>query len=256
MTTLLKVLTYNIHKGFSTTRLRFVLHDIKTAINSLNPDLIFLQEIQGEHIKRATRIEKWPKLSQSEFLAESIWPHYAYGKNAVYRSGHHGNAILSKYPVIGWENIDISLHKRASRSILHLQLALPDSTRPIHAICIHMGLFKHERKKQLETLSTRIASHVPHNEPLIIAGDFNDWKKQAEFYLEHELNLKEVFKQLDGKHAKTYPIWHPTLTMDRVYCRGFIAQSAQCMIDLPWRKLSDHAPLYAELLLPADHRIK
>src|SRR5690348_17238860 len=105
MPTSLKVLTYNIHKGFSTTRLRFVLHDIKTAINTLNPDLIFLQEIQGEHIKRATRIKKWPELTQFEFLAEAFWPHHAYGKNAIYKSGHHGNAILSKYPVIAWENI-------------------------------------------------------------------------------------------------------------------------------------------------------
>ena len=250
MATLLKVLTYNIHKGFSTTRARFVLHDIKAAINSINPDLVFLQEIQGEHIKRAARIKSWPELAQFEFLAETIWPHHAYGKNAIYKSGHHGNAILSKFPVVAWENIDISLHKRASRSLLHLQLKMPNTESPVHAICIHLGLFKHEREKQLAKLSDRIASHVPHNEPLIIAGDFNDWKGRAEFYLENELNLKEIFKFLYGMHAKTYPIWHPVLTMDRIYYRGFHAVQAKCLIDVPWRKLSDHAPLYAEFSLP------
>ncbi len=250
MPTLLKVLTYNIHKGFSPARLRFVLPDIKVAISHINPDLIFLQEIQGEHIKRAARIEKWPEQTQLEFLAEAIWPHYTYGKNAIYKSGHHGNAILSKFPVIAWENIDISLYKRASRSILHLQLQLPNTAHRVHAICIHLGLFKHERENQLKKLSARIASHVPQHEPLIIAGDFNDWKERAPFYLEKELHLTESFKFIYGTHAKTYPIWHPTLSMDRIYYRGFNAINAACLTNSPWRKLSDHAPLYAELVLP------
>jgi len=35
---------------------------------------------------------------QHEFLAHESWLHHAYGKNSVYDSGHHGNAILSRYP--------------------------------------------------------------------------------------------------------------------------------------------------------------
>ncbi len=39
--------------------------------------------------------------SQFAFLADEIWPHFAYGKNAIYSAGHHGNAILSKHPILG-----------------------------------------------------------------------------------------------------------------------------------------------------------
>lgn len=245
----LKILTYNIHKGFSQTRWRFVLHQMKEAILDINPDVIFLQEIQGKHTRRANRITDWPQQSQFEFLAEAIWPHFAYGKNAIYKSGHHGNAILSKFPFLSWENIDVSIHKKASRSILHGIVEIPDLAQQIHVICIHLGLFKTEREQQLTTLCERIESHVPHGEPLIIAGDFNDWQYQAESFLESKLALHEIYKALTGTHAKTFPVWRPTLPMDRVYYRGFNAAGCECLTGLPWRRLSDHAPIYAELSL-------
>lgn len=245
----LKVLTYNIHKGFSVGNARFILHQIKEALQTIQPDLIFLQEIQGEHIKRQSQIENWPEESQFEFLADELWPHYAYGKNAVYKKGHHGNAILSKYPIIAWENIDVSLHRRASRSLLHCTIQIPETQQRIHAICIHLGLFKLEREQQLTALCNRIESHVPHQEPLIVAGDFNDWRGHAERHLETDLGLEEVFKELTGNHAKSFPAWQPTLSVDRIYYRGFHAESCQHFHKEPWHRLSDHTPLYAELLL-------
>lgn len=245
----IKVLTYNIHKGFSTTNSRFVLHQIKEAISIIHPHIVFLQEIQGEHVTHESYIENWPKKPQFEFLAEETWPHVAYGKNAIYELGHHGNAILSKFPIIAWENIDVSLQRNASRSLLHGVLKIPDSTMPVHVICIHLGLFKSERHRQLEVLCDRIESHVPHNEPLIIAGDFNDWQSNAQHYLETHLELKEAFKELTGKHARSFPVWSPTLKVDRIYYRGLDAIACKCFSRLPWRRLSDHAPLYAEFTI-------
>jgi endonuclease/exonuclease/phosphatase family metal-dependent hydrolase len=245
----LKILTYNIHKGFSSSNLRFVLHQIKSAIATVHPDLVFLQEIQGEHIKRGAKIHNWPTQTQFEFLADQLWPHYAYGKNAIYKSGHHGNAILSKFPFISWENIDVSIHKSASRSLLHGILAIPSLLQPIHVICIHLGLFKAERTQQLRTLCERISSHVPQHEPLIIAGDFNDWQNHAEQHLINDLGLQEIFKTLKGQPAKTFPVWSPTLAVDRIYYRGFTATACECFNQMPWRRLSDHAALYAEFVL-------
>lgn len=248
-TQILKILTYNIHKGFSGVLSRFVLHQIKEAIDTLHPHIVFLQEIQGEHKTHEARVDNWPNQSQFEFLAEQLWPHFAYGKNAIYDNGHHGNAILSKFPFITWENIDVSYYVKASRSLLHGVLNLPHMESPIHVICIHFGLFKTERARQLSILCDRIQSHVPAEAPLIIAGDFNDWLTQAESYLETHLQLSEVFKVLTGKHAKTFPAWRPTLQVDRIYYRGTQALTCQCLYKLPWRRLSDHAPLYAEFKL-------
>ncbi len=225
---------------------RFVLHAIKDALREIDADIIFLQEIHGEKNISGNRFDNWPTNSQFEYLADSIWHHYAYGKNAIYRSGHHGNAILSKYPFIEWENIDVSFMPSASRSLLHGTINVPDATQKLHVICVHLGLFSMERERQLSTLAKRIDSHVPHDEPLIIAGDFNDWRGKAGHYLNDRLGVDEVFKNLEGNHARTFPAWSPVLRMDRVYARGLDIIAGERLHGKPWRQLSDHIPLLAE----------
>jgi signal transduction histidine kinase len=77
-------------------------------------DVVFLQEIHGEHKGHQANLQDWPNEAQFEYLADSIWHHHAYGKNAVYPEGHHGNAILSKYPIKRWDNLDLTLHETPS----------------------------------------------------------------------------------------------------------------------------------------------
>ena len=245
----IKILTYNIHKGFSVGNRRFILHDIKEALRKIDADIVFLQEIQGEHLVKQKKVENWPDNNQFEFLADQIWHHHAYGKNAIYKQGHHGNAILSKYPFVEWENINVSPIRSASRSLLHGTIQLPDNNQKIHVICVHLGLFDVEREKQLSVLSKRINSHVPKDDPLIIAGDFNDWMGRAEKHMNMDLDLFEVFKSTTGRHARSFPAWMPALTMDRIYCRGLEAIDCQRLHKAPWRKLSDHTPLLASFAL-------
>jgi|688.fasta_scaffold428758_2 endonuclease/exonuclease/phosphatase family metal-dependent hydrolase len=242
----LKILTYNIHKGFNFSNSRFILHQIKELLLHINPDIVFLQEIYGKHEKHEYAITNWPKESQFEFLAKAVWPHFAYGKNAIYKSGHHGNAILSKYPFLFWENIDVSIQKRASRSLLHGVISVPGSDNLFHVICVHLGLLRFERDRQVQTLCERIRGHIPTNEPLIIAGDFNDWRGHIDDQLEQSLGLEEVFKALRGSYARSFPAWQPTLAVDRIYYRGVSPELCKCFNRHPWRNLSDHLPLYAE----------
>ncbi|MGJ0515324.1 MAG: endonuclease/exonuclease/phosphatase family protein [Methylomicrobium sp.] len=245
----LKVLTYNIHKGFGPGNRRFVLHQMKEALAEAGADLLFLQEMQGEHHLHAQEVENWPILSQFEFIAEGIWPFYIYGKNAVYKTGHHGNAILSRFPFVSWENINVSPFPWASRSMLHGIIRMPATGREVHIVCIHFGLTSRERRAQLDRLSERIDQHVPHHAPLIVAGDFNDWLSQAERHFEQHLGLKEVFHYTHGNYARTFPCWMPILPMDRIYFRGLIPLGCERLAGSPWRKLSDHAPLAASFSL-------
>lgn len=241
----IKIVTYNIHKGFSFGKSRFVLHQMREMLGHVDADIIFLQEIQGKHEKHELYVENWPAMPHFEFLAEEIWPHYAYGKNAIYRLGHHGNAILSKYPFTFWENIDVSIQKRASRSLLHGVIELPNNG-VLHVICVHLGLMKFERTKQMQVLVERIQSKIPAGEPILIAGDFNDWRSHLSFELEQNLGLEEIFKTLRGSYAKSFPSWQPTLPVDRIYYRGVKPELCKRFNQYPWRKLSDHLPLYAE----------
>lgn len=241
------LITYNIHKGFGVGAVRFLLPEMRDAIAGLNPDFVFLQEVQGKHRKREKRIVSWPDSPQCEYIAENIWPHYVYAKNAVYQSGHHGNAILSKYPFESFESINLSNMNRASRGILHTQLKLDNNI--IHLLCVHLGLFKAERTEQCKALIQRIKDVVPKNEPLIMAGDFNDWRHVISKILAENLGIEEAFVAIEGQHARSFPAIKPALCVDRVYFRGMKVQEVACLQGKPWRMLSDHLPLYARFEL-------
>ena len=161
---MIKILTYNIHKGFDRYNRDFVLHRIKDHLQSAEVDGVLLQEIQGLHLQHQTSLAAWPDVSQFEFLADSIWPHYAYGKNAIYRKGHHGNAILSKFNIIEWNNLNLSRFQRASRSMLHGRVELPDSKTHLHLLCVHLDLLGFERKRQLRELKSYIDSSIDASE--------------------------------------------------------------------------------------------
>lgn len=245
----LRVLSYNIHKGFSANNQKFVLKRMKESIELVHADLVFLQEVLGHHQGHASKIEDWPTVSQFEYLADRIWPHTAYGKNAVYSEGHHGNAILSKYPIQSWENLNISTNLLENRGLLHATLLLPHR-RLFHVICLHLGLFESSRRAQVKSLCERIDSQVPGADPLIIAGDFNDWRERATPTLKSRLGLEEVFQTLHGGHARSFPSWLPALSLDRIYFRALRPVAAEILSDGIWSELSDHVAIYAEFLIP------
>jgi endonuclease/exonuclease/phosphatase family metal-dependent hydrolase len=253
----LRTLTYNIHKGFSATNTEFMLHRIRDAIRESKADLVFLQEVQGEHATRAKDTTGWPTESQFEFLADQVWAHHAYGKNAVYDVGHHGNAILSKYPILEAENLDISANKVEDRGMLHGVIEIPETAADggpksavrLHAICSHLGLLEHFRKFQTEKICERIKTRIPANEPVILAGDFNDWRERLSDALHANVGMQEAFMQIKGRHPKTYPSFFPLFALDRIYYRGLTPVSVICLNENPWKKLSDHAALIADFQL-------
>jgi endonuclease/exonuclease/phosphatase family metal-dependent hydrolase len=246
----LRVLTYNVHKGYCRANRRFVLEAMRRLIAGTGADLVFLQEIHGRKDPERRGSARFPDQPHFEYMADSVWPHVAYGRNAIYREGDHGNAILSKFPLLRWENLNVARFPRSSRSILHGVIELPGAAKPLHLLCVHLGLLESERRGQLAILSDRIASHVPADEPLLLAGDFNDWRGRAERYLHRSLRVDELFIALEGHHARSYPIWFPMLAMDRIYYRGLEPLGGTVLSGGEWRELSDHAGLLGDFRLP------
>jgi endonuclease/exonuclease/phosphatase family metal-dependent hydrolase len=243
----IKILSYNIHKGFDIFNRRFVLARIKQQIRLINPDVVCLQEVQGEHEKLKKELNEWPLEAQFEFLADTIWPHHAYGKNAVYPQGHHGNALLSKYPIKYWHNLDLTLDKTEMRGLLHAEIWLPDENKTFHMMNTHINLFHVARKRQAEMISNYILEKIPEASPFLLAGDFNDWLLRLDPIIKRNLKVEEIFHFLYGKHARTFPCFFPQLPLDRIYVRGAIPIQGSVLSDGVWRDLSDHLPIYAEV---------
>ena len=284
----LRVATYNIHKGVlrDVFGLRQVarIHELRARLHDLNSDLIFLQEVQGHNERNLRKFSQWPNESQEVFLATSPQARRvfesAYGRNANYLHGHHGNALLSRYPILGQENRDISDHALEKRGLLRCTVEVDG--RQVHCFVVHLGLFARSRDRQLAALIDWIDREVPHEEPLIIAGDFNDWRNTLSDRLCRQIGVSEVFDSYRPRTemtqramffmrdrltdmgvreeavvpgmrmvraARTFPALVPWLRMDRIYQRGFNVESASVLRGYEWSRLSDHSPLVADLRL-------
>ncbi len=245
----LHVATYNIHKGLSRFNRRMVVHELRDRLRALDADIIFLQEVIGRHERHADRFHGWPEAPQYEFLAHNTWIEYAYGRNAVYDHGHHGNAILSRFPIVAAENQDVSAHPFESRGLLHCEVRIPRLNITVHCLCVHLALIELGRHQQVGALIERILELVPEEAPVIVAGDFNDWRNRVGRRLAHELGLAEVFRDHRGRPARSYPSGIPFFRLDRIYVRGFSVYHAQVHHGHAWSRISDHAMLTARLAL-------
>jgi len=261
----LRITTYNIHKGVSSFGSRPRIHELKQAISAMESDVLFLQEVQGRHDLHALKhASNWPEMSQHDFLAGDSHA-TAYGMNAVYDHGHHGNALLSSLPILSSRNQDISDHAYEARGILHCVVQLPKTE--VHCYVVHLGLFAGGRRRQTAALIEAVGSSAPPGAPVIIAGDFNDWDNNLSDVLRANLGVSEVFdgklssrgfgsylRRLSGRKSKmqaarTFPAAMPFLQLDRIYVRGFTVDSAKVLHGARWARLSDHAPIVADLRL-------
>jgi endonuclease/exonuclease/phosphatase family metal-dependent hydrolase len=267
----LRIATYNIHKGVSAFGRKARIHGLKDAINLLDADLVFLQEVQGQHDYHAENHTRWPEMGQHAFIAGDTHE-VAYGMNAVYQHGHHGNALLSRFSISSSINYDVSDHAYEQRGILHVVIRV--GSIDVHCFVIHLGLFATSRRRQVQALISEIQTKLPVDTPLIIAGDFNDWSKGLSQTLYQQLGVREAFDSeraqgaslltLSGmrglltqprfKHAHTFPVDMPCLCLDRVYLRGFQVEQADVLRGAPWTTLSDHLPIVVTLNFAPESR--
>jgi endonuclease/exonuclease/phosphatase family metal-dependent hydrolase len=244
------VATWNIHKGFSASNRRMVVHELREHLRRLNADIVFLQEVQGLHQRHAERHANWPQQPQHEFLATDNWDHAAYGRNMVYDHGHHGNAILSRFPILDQHNQDVTQLRFEKRGLLHCTLQVPGLGAPLHCVCAHLSLFAGSRRRQLDALALRIEELVPPEAPLLIAGDFNDWRNHAHDLLADRLQVTEVFSAGDQRPSRSFPAALPLFRLDRIYQRGLKNVATAVHSGPPWSAISDHAALSAQFSHP------
>ena len=101
----------------------------------------------------------------------------------------------------------------------------------------------------VERLAKFIAAEVPAYEPLIVAGDFNDWGVKLDAPM-RALGLHRAGRPGDPPaRFNTFPSRLPVFSMDRIYLRGLQCVSTSVPRGAAWARMSDHLPLVAELTL-------
>jgi endonuclease/exonuclease/phosphatase family metal-dependent hydrolase len=246
----LRVATYNIHKGVRGMgpRKRLEIHNLGLGVEALDADLVFLQEVRLYHHREARRFDRtwfgWPDQGQADFLAPDGYE-VAYRTNAFTRNGEHGNALLSRWPLGDVAHHDVSDHRFEQRGLLYVPVRWHDTT--VHAVVAHFGLMHVGRVRQVERLARFIDGAVPRGEPLLVAGDFNDWGERLDEPMQQIGLQRAAMAEGRVRHRPTFPSRVPVFALDRVYMRGFDVKTIEVPRGVAWARMSDHLPLVVEL---------
>jgi endonuclease/exonuclease/phosphatase family metal-dependent hydrolase len=249
----LRVATYNIHKGVRGVgpRRRLEIHNLGLGVEALDADLVFLQEVRLHHTRDARQFDRtsfgWPDQGQAEFLAPEGYD-VAYRSNAVTRHGEHGNALLSRWPIGDIGHHDVSDHRFEQRGLLHVPVQWHGRT--LHAVVAHLGLMHAGRVRQVQRLADFIATEVPTDAPLVVAGDFNDWGERLDAPMAEIGLTRALGEEPHAARRSTFPSRVPVFALDRIYTRVLTCCSTFVPRGATWARMSDHLPLVAEFEWP------
>src|SRR5216117_3196214 len=109
------IVTYNIHKARGIDG-RVVIKRIADVLMGLDADIVALQEIFSTHDSRN---------GQMETLASLMDMHSAFGCTRHHLGRPYGNAILSRWPILEWLDMDISWSHREKRGCIRADLKTP-----------------------------------------------------------------------------------------------------------------------------------
>ena len=238
--TTLRIATYNIHKGvqgLGPTR-RLEIHNLAQAVEQFDADIVCLQEVRAVHRKLAQHFAHWPEQGQADYLLPEGYE-AAYRTNALTRHGEHGNALLSRWPVLSTGHEDVSDHRFEQRGLLHVRVDVGGQV--VHVVVVHLGLFAGGRERQVQRLGAYLRREVPADQRLVVAGDFNDWSERL-----HQPMSALDLHTFKGIRLATFPSRLPVLHLDRIYVRGLTPLHAQVPRGSVWPRMSDHLPLIAE----------
>jgi endonuclease/exonuclease/phosphatase family metal-dependent hydrolase len=237
---LLRVATYNIHKGVQGLgpARRLEILNLGHAVEQLDADIVCLQEVRKLHRREERYFTRWPELPQAEFLCPEGYA-AVYQTNATTRHGEHGNAMLSRWPIVSHGHEDMSDHRFEQRGLLHVEVTT--HRRTVHVIVLHLGLIAGSRLRQVEQLGKFIEREVPRTAPLVVAGDLNDWGGKLRPAM-NRIGLRDFV----GERVLTYPSRLPLTQLDYVYARGLKPLGVHVPRGRIWGRMSDHLPLIAE----------
>lgn len=236
----MRLLSYNIHKGIGGRDRRYRLERILSVIESENPDLICLHEVD-RNVKRS-RFNNQPKIFAEYFnMHESL-----YQLNVKLKTGGYGNLILSRWPFISQHQISLTMNRRKSRGA---QVVVVDSPEgPLQLVNFHLGLAEKERHWQINHLLTHRLFEEGNGHPQLIVGDTNDWRNtlaKAKFS-EHDFN--EVTHP--PSKFRSFPAYLPVGTLDKAFTRGdVVIKGARLSRSRLSKEASDHLPLVIDFHL-------
>ncbi|NNE10238.1 MAG: endonuclease [Gemmatimonadetes bacterium] len=234
-----RVVSYNIHKCIGGVDRRYSPERIVETIAHYEPDLVLLQEVDDG--KPGTRNHR-----QVDTIADGLGFRYrTFQGNVLLRLGKYGNAILSRHPIKGPRNIDLTipLKKRRRAQLIKLTMREKGHRHSLVIANVHLGLAAFERRMQMrKLLASTTIKWIRSTTPIILGGDFNDVFGRLQ-----KLIIEPAGFTATTGPLPTFPAAIPLQPLDRIYYRGpLTVESAFVGHTRLARQASDHRPIIAD----------
>lgn len=202
----LRILSYNIHHAEGVDG-QLDVERIAAVIQSAKPDLVALQEVDRK-VKRTGGVD------QPAELARLTKMQVAFGAGIELQSGHYGNAVLSRFPMIRHENLLLpNVDNGEQRGVLTVEVSVPGSNEPLIFFATH---FDHRRDDRERVLSAAAINELAGrmDRPALLAGDLNDVIGSRALD-----TLDRVWKRSNDEPLPTVPVEQPDRQIDFVLVR-------------------------------------
>jgi endonuclease/exonuclease/phosphatase family metal-dependent hydrolase len=233
----LRVLSYNIHHGEGTDG-KNDLERIARLIDSLNPDLVALQEVDSG-TKRTHRIDQPAELARLTKMP------VVFGDNIPYQGGRYGNAVLTRLPVLRFENHPLpSFYEGEQRGLMELELDLPGNRPPLLFFATHLDYRPKDEERMVSARLINQLTDSRENQAALIVGDFN-----SEPCSRVMCEFRKRWRHTQRYSALTYPSVNPVKQIDFILSRPFQRWRVVHSEVIGEEVASDHRPIFAILRL-------
>lgn len=230
------IVTYNIHKGIGNDG-NYDLNRIIQILKSMNPDIIALQEVDKD-VPRSNHDD------EARLISDNLNMHFSLGLNVKLKKGFYGNAILSRWPILHQENMDLKWSIKKHRSCLSTVIDHPVSQ--FNVMNFHLGLAGIERLKQIRWILESDFLVRNNHLPSIILGDSNDRANK----LDHILDRKGYRDSCRDARINTFPSYAPVWRLDKIYYNeGMQLLEHHVSRNMLTKTASDHLPVMARFRL-------
>lgn len=238
-TTAMTVVSYNIKHGRGNDN---VVDLSRTAgvLRSLAPDLVGLQEVDD----LVTRSGGVP---EAAWLGQALGLHHAFGRFMDYQGGAYGMAILSKFPIVSTQSVQLP-EGNEPRVALAVEVELPGQQR-LMVVNVHFDWVDDDRFRfaQAQTL-TRFLDGLTL--PYVLLGDFNDVPESRTLAL-FKARAREAVKPAEDR--LTFSSTTPEKEIDFIFTAPAARWSGSAKV-ITEPLVSDHRPVVASLVLGAPGR--
>lgn len=234
------ILTYNVHSCIGTDR-RLDPGRIADTIARTGADIIGLQELDVGRPRTGG-------LDQAHAIASRLRMSAHFHPAMHVKEERYGDAVLSALPM--------RLVKAGALPSLGeprgaLWVEIDAFGVPLQLINTHLGLWRRERLRQVETLiGPDWLGHPDYaGAHRLLIGDFNSIPSSPAYRRLAE-SIADVQPEVT-RHKPTFPSRYPVFRLDHIFAsRGLACQQAEVVRTPLTRLASDHLPLVARFALP------